>query len=418
VVLIDTRGVHDPAASDRMTQMRDPFVGAILDRRFRVDEKIAAGGFGAIYRATHVRSNHQVALKILHPRMASDERIVARFRREGATLTNLRSHYTVATYELVEDGGTLFIVMELLRGQTLQQVFQVGGRLPWQRMVAIARAVCESLVEAHALGIVHRDLKPANIHLGVDDTVKVLDFGIAKLVHGNRLEEGGEDLTRANELVGTFDYISPEQIAGDSYSGRSDLYTLGIVAYEMITGQRPFGQVRGAALLTMIVTATPPPPSTLVPGLPPQLDRILLRCLERDPDHRFASAGELASALDALLSGREAVEAASHADEEKTILDDRAPPMMPPYATPPPERIVPPPQAPVAPPARVEPPSMFTTLDGWPAPIPSTQNRSSQVAIPFTPAPQVAPAKRIAPVVWIAVLVLAIAFGVILAAVI
>jgi serine/threonine-protein kinase len=406
-----------------MTQMRDPFVGAILDRRFRVDEKIAAGGFGAIYRATHVRSNHQVALKILHPRMASDARIVARFRREGATLTNLRSQYTVATYELVEDGATLFIVMELLRGQTLQQVFQAGP-LPWQRMARIARAVCESLVEAHALGIVHRDLKPANIHLGTDDTVKVLDFGIAKLVHGNRFEEGGEDLTRANELVGTFDYISPEQIAGDSYSGRSDLYTLGIVAYEMITGQRPFGQVRGPALLTMIVTATPPPPSTLVPGLPPQIDRILLRCLERDPDHRFANAGELASALDALLAGRDVPAEASHADEEKTILDDRAPPMMPPpYATPPPERIVPPPQqmqrpATSPPPPRVEPPSMYTTLDGWPAPIPQTQNRSSQTAIPYTPAPTAphAAAKGIAPVVLIAVLVLAIAFGIILAA--
>ena len=137
--MIDTRKVHDPAASDRMTQMRDPFVGAILDRRFRVDEKIAAGGFGAIYRATHVRSNHQVALKILHPRMAQDERIVARFRREGATLTSLRSQYTVATYELVEDSGTLFIVMELLRGLTLQQVFQQTGRLPWQRVARIGR---------------------------------------------------------------------------------------------------------------------------------------------------------------------------------------------------------------------------------------------------------------------------------------
>ncbi|HEY5937838.1 MAG TPA: serine/threonine-protein kinase, partial [Kofleriaceae bacterium] len=353
--MIDTRKVHDPAASDRMTQMRDPFVGAILDRRFRVDEKIAAGGFGAIYRATHVRSNHQVALKILHPRMAQDERIVARFRREGATLTSLRSQYTVATYELVEDSGTLFIVMELLQGQTLQQVFQQTGRLPWQRIATIMRAVCDSLVEAHAAGIVHRDLKPANIHLGVDDTVKVLDFGIAKLVHGNRFEEGGEDLTRANELVGTFDYISPEQIAGDSYSGRSDLYTLGIVSYEMITGQRPFGQVRGPALLTMIVTATPPPPSSLVPGLPPQLDRVLLRCLERDPDARFSNAGELAAALDALLAGREDAHAPGAGDEEKTLIDGQAPPVVPPpYATPAPERVMqqppPRPQRPTPPP--------------------------------------------------------------------
>ena len=267
--------------------------------------------------------------------------------------------------------------------------------------------------------------------------MKVLDFGIAKLVHGNRFEEGGEDLTRANELVGTFDYISPEQIAGDSYSGRSDLYTLGIVSYEMITGQRPFGQVRGPALLTMIVTATPPPPSTLVPGLPPQLDRVLLRCLERDPDARFANAGELAAALDALLAGREDAHAPGTGDEEKTLIDGHAPPVVPPpYATPAPERVMQqPPRSqparpqrptPAPPPPRPEarPPlnpsdqaSLYTTLDGWPAPIPNPQTRSSQVAIPFTPAPAPA-AKAIPPIVWIAVLVLAIAFGIILAAVV
>ena len=427
MVLIDTRSVHDPSASDRMTQMRDPFVGAILDRRFRVDEKIAVGGFGAIYRATHVKSHHEVALKILHPRLASDARIVARFRREGATLTNLRSQYTVAVYELVEDGSNLFIVMELLHGQTLQQLFQAHGRLPWRRMVAIARAVCHSLVEAHALGIVHRDLKPANIHLGADDAVKVLDFGIAKLVQPVVGEDGsGEDLTRANELVGTFDYVSPEQIAGDSYSGRSDLYTLGIVIYEMITGQRPFGQVRGPALLTMIVTATPPPPSSHVPELPPELDAVLLRCLERDPAKRFASAGELATAFEDMLAGPVEPPRQQLPDEEATVLDDRAPALVVPYSTGElpsfrremaTERDMPSqprPPEPLLVPSR----SLNATLDGWSAPPVPAIRPPSQPALKFTPypPPPVITPRGIPTVVWIAVLVAAIVIGVVLAA--
>ncbi|MEJ7603134.1 MAG: serine/threonine-protein kinase [Kofleriaceae bacterium] len=415
--------MHDPSASDRMTQMRDPFVGAILDRRFRVDEKIAVGGFGAIYRATHVKSHHEVALKILHPRMASDARIVARFRREGATLTNLRSQYTVAVYELVEDGSNLFIVMELLHGQTLQQVFQAHGRLPWRRMVSIARAVCYSLVEAHALGIVHRDLKPANIHLGTDDTVKVLDFGIAKLVQAVPGEHGGEDLTRANELVGTFDYVSPEQIAGDSYSGRSDLYTLGIVVYEMITGQRPFGQVRGPALLTMIVTETPPPPSTHVPELPDELDRVLLRCLERDPGRRFANAGDLAAAFEGMLAGPAEAQQRHHPDEEATVLDNRTPAIFAPYATGEiePIRELPPRSRPPEP-LLVEPAprSIHATLDGWQAPPIVPTRPPSQPAFKFTPYPPppiVVPAARGIPTaVWVGVLLLAVVLGVVLAA--
>ncbi len=322
-------------------EVRDPFIGTILDRRYRIEERIAAGGFGAIYRAVHVRSEMQLAIKVLHPRLSADERIVARFRREGATLTSLRSPHTVTTYELAEDpNGTLFIVMELLRGQTLLERFQSGGPLPWRRVVAMARAVCDALAEAHALGVVHRDLKPANIHLSrLDDDdqfVKVLDFGIAKLLRGSGIDESNEELTNHNEVIGTFEYISPEQIAGDSYSGRSDIYTLGIVMFEMATGSRPFGNLTGPALMATIFSEVARPPSTKLPGLPPAFDALVLRCLARDPDARYADVHVLAAALDDLSTDRDVTgESATaigseldlriaHGDESTSIATPRA----------------------------------------------------------------------------------------------
>src|SRR5690349_21886824 len=162
-------------------------IGQIFDRRFKIEARIAAGGFGAIYRATHVKSGHQLALKVLHARLTSDPGVVARFRREGAALTRLRDPHTITAYELGEaPDGRLYIVMELLQGESLYERFRARGPLPWPRMLTIARAVCSSLSEAHALGIIHRDLKPTNIHLephGPDDAfVQVLDFGIAKIV--------------------------------------------------------------------------------------------------------------------------------------------------------------------------------------------------------------------------------------------
>src|SRR5262249_49333991 len=156
--------------------------------------------------------------------------------------------------------GTLYIVMELLRGESLFERFRTRGPLPWQRMVAIARAVCSSLAEAHALGIVHRDLKPTNIHLepgpGGDDVVKVLDFGIAKILRDSGFDSA--ELTNAGQMIGTLDYMSPEQMVGGECTATSDIYTLGVVMYEMIAGKRPFHDVNSAAAaLAAALTTTP-----------------------------------------------------------------------------------------------------------------------------------------------------------------
>jgi len=285
----------------------DPLIGTVLDQRFRIDFALAAGGFGAIYLATDVAANAEVALKVLHPELAHDPKVIERFRREGATLASLRDPHTVTAYELGEAAdGTLYIVMELLHGESLYQRFRARGPLPWRQAVHIARGVCSSLTEAHAAGIVHRDLKPANIHLetrGDDpDFVKVLDFGIAKIMHGADEPAppwAGErsELTLAGQMIGTVDYMSPEQMVGDTLTGRSDIYAIGVVLYQMISGRTPFaGEQTATAILAAVLTQTPESLSRHA-AIPPRLDQIVARCLQRESHHRFATITELADAL-------------------------------------------------------------------------------------------------------------------------
>ena len=278
----------------------DPWMGLVVAGRYRLELRIAAGGFGAIYRALDLIADRDVAVKLLHPSLASDPAVLARFRREGAALASLRDPHTVAAYDVGEaEDGSLFIAMELLGGRSLHVAFREEGAMAWRRVVKIARAVCSSLAEAHAFGIVHRDLKPANIHLeGDDDFVKVLDFGIAKIV-GGALDQS--DLTNAGQMIGTFDYMPPEQMVGGETTGKSDVFTLGVVMYELLAGDRPFGDLPTAAsMLGAMLTKPPPPPSARGAELPAELDRIVLRCLAQRPDDR-PSVAQLAQQLDRLI---------------------------------------------------------------------------------------------------------------------
>jgi serine/threonine-protein kinase len=285
--------------------VEDPLVGTMINDRYRIVAKLAVGGFGAIYRGTQVSNNRRVAIKVMHRELSEDDHLVARFRREAAALCSLRDAHTVTTYELDEtDDGRLFIVMELLEGRNLLELFRASGPLPWRRVFAIARSVCSALAEAHSLGIVHRDLKPANIFLeerhGGGDFVKVLDFGIAKIMRGSGIDDGSE-LTITGQAVGTLEYMAPEQLIGGKCDGRTDLYTLGVVAYEMITGRRPFATAGILDLLATQLAEKVPPPSAFVP-LPGAVGRILMRCLERDESARFADINELAAAIEEVLA--------------------------------------------------------------------------------------------------------------------
>jgi serine/threonine protein kinase len=334
----------------------DPLLGEVLDGKYRLEMRIASGGFGAIYQATHVGTGAELAVKVVHARLASDPGIVARFQREGEALTTLRSPHTITAYELGETSeGVLYIAMELLHGATLYQRFRDDGPLPWRRMVEIALGVCDSLAEAHALGIVHRDLKPTNIFLerrgGGEHFVKVLDFGIAKILQHSSFDN--TDLTSAGLMIGTIDYMSPEQMVGGEITGATDLYTLGIVIYEMIAGKRPFPEAPSAAsVLAAMLKPAPPLKSKAI--VPVELDRIVMRCLERDAMDRYQTAEELAADLARLLDTPEARRRSFDPDEDATQI---APPRVsatvmaaaaPPPALPPPLPMSPPPLPPLA----------------------------------------------------------------------
>ncbi|HSD91238.1 MAG TPA: serine/threonine-protein kinase, partial [Kofleriaceae bacterium] len=292
---------HGPDAGQTARGL-DRLAGAILDSRYRISHRLAEGGFGAIYQATDLVMGREVALKVLHRELAADPNVVARFRREAAALARLRDQHTITMYDVgVAADGTHYIVMELLRGESLYEQFRAHGRLPWRRVAAIARGVCSSLREAHAVGIVHRDLKPANIHLEVSalerDFVKVLDFGIAKLID---VDNAGPDLTLAGQMIGTFDYMPPEQLVGGMCTGRSDVFTLAVVIYEMIAGERPFGDAQGPAGRLMAILTTMPVPLADRADVPPELDALVMSLLEHDCLSRPASAAEVIDRLEVI----------------------------------------------------------------------------------------------------------------------
>ncbi len=292
----------------RLRARRDTLVGTVLADQYRIDSKIAEGGFGSIYQATHLASGLDVALKVLHADLAADPSLAARFRREGETLSRLHDPHTVATYDVGESrDGTLYIAMELLRGESLHDRMVAAGPIAWRAALVIIRDLCSSLAEAHDLGIVHRDLKPANVHLAAGDVVKLLDFGIAKLTTGSH--DPASELTRLGQTIGTLEYMAPEQIIGGSCETRSDIYQLGVLMFEMITGRRPFAEAsEPTALITALLTQTPPVPSTLFgcSCLPPEIDALILRCLEREPEHRFTNVRELDRAIVEALDLRDA----------------------------------------------------------------------------------------------------------------
>ncbi len=285
------------------------YLGTTLNNRFKIESKIGEGGFGAVYRGTQLATGRKVALKLLHPEMTKDENLVARFRREGMVLCNLRDAHTITTYDFDQtNDGTLYIAMELLEGKSLHQVFHEQAPLEWRRMFKILIEMCSSLSEAHAQGIVHRDLKPENVYLesrpGNPEFVKILDFGIAKVMKGDSIDPQSPQLTATGQTLGTLEYMSPEQLMGKQLDGRSDVYALGVLAYEMMTGRLPFPDAKGpAGLITAQLKQTPMAPSAANPkaNLPAAADRVILKCLEKSKENRHADVSQLAIAMQEVL---------------------------------------------------------------------------------------------------------------------
>jgi serine/threonine-protein kinase len=282
--------------------------GRTLNNRYLVEAKVGEGGFGSVYRAKQTQMNRVVALKVLHARMAKDAQVVGRFKREAQASSLLRAPHTVQVYDFDQTPeGIMYLAMEMLQGRSLHSVLATEALDPI-RVARIMDGIAESLDEAHKQGIVHRDIKPENIFLEprpTPDFVKVLDFGIAKIVSGDGLASSGPALTAAGQTLGTLEYMSPEQLMGAQLDGRSDLYALGILAYEMLLGELPFPSKTPGELITAHLKTVPPPPSQRAPGrnIPPLMDEIILKLVEKQRDKRFKDTAELRAQLQRVIAG-------------------------------------------------------------------------------------------------------------------
>jgi len=290
----------------------DDLVGRVLDKKYRLDEKVGVGGMGAVYRARHLLMDRRVALKIVRPEVLTEHNSVRRFHREAKHSCRLDHPNCVRVTDFgAADDGLLYLVMEFLDGKTVGEEIYYDGPLSAPRIARIGAQVARALHHAHGLGIIHRDLKPDNVMLlrkdGDPDAVKVLDFGLAKLLE----REDGDltvtnpslgSLTEAGIVFGTPEYMSPEQASGNPLDPRTDLYSLGVVMYQMATGHLPFKGDTFMAILTQHVTTQPVPPARRRPdlGIPLELDRVIMHCLEKDPADRPADAKILSDTLQSL----------------------------------------------------------------------------------------------------------------------
>lgn len=264
--------------------------GLTLCDRYHLDELIGSGGMAQVWAATDEVLGRRVAVKVLHPHLAGDQAFVARFRQEAVAAARLSNPGIVGVYDTCSDGVHEAIVMELLDASTLRSHLDEHGALDADTTVRIALRLLDALEAAHRAGLVHRDVKPSNILLCRDGRVKIADFGIAKA-------DDTTELTQEGTLVGTATYLSPEQLLGNDVDGRADLYSLGIVLYECLTGRVPFHGDTGAAVALARLHSDPVDPRRVKADVPPRVAAAVMRSLQRDPDDRFDSAADLRAAL-------------------------------------------------------------------------------------------------------------------------
>jgi serine/threonine-protein kinase len=281
----------------------DPWLGRVIAGRYRVLGRLGSGGMGVVYKVEHTSMGKIAALKMLQPLLTAEREVVKRFRTEARAVSLLTHPNTVQVFDFGEaDGGNLYMVMELVRGEDLATVLAREGPLPWPRVARLLEGTCEALAEAHEAGVVHRDLKPENLLVRRDrdgrEHVKVLDFGLARL----REQDQPPGVTSRGLLIGTPYYMAPEQIAGEEPDGRSDIYALGAMAYRMLTGTFPFDGPTPMVVLSKHLSDQVEPPSERRPDLDidPRVDALVLRCMARDREARFPTADALRHALRAL----------------------------------------------------------------------------------------------------------------------
>lgn len=287
----------------------DPLLGALLAGRFRIVGRVGVGAMGTVYRAIQASVERAVALKVLRPDLTKDPDTAARFHREAHATSALKHPNTVTLYDFGQTGeGYLYIAMELLEGRLLGKILKEDGALSIELALRIVIQISRSLAEAHRKGIVHRDLKPDNIMLAQvegQEVVKVLDFGIAKVIRGERRIDALE--TQAGTVFGTPRYMSPEQAQSKPLDARSDLYSLGVIFYQMLTGHAPFEDSDAVVVMARHIKTKPRRPSDVRPDLkiPPRLERLVQRLMEKDRNKRPQSSEELIDALTKFNQGQD-----------------------------------------------------------------------------------------------------------------
>ena len=279
-------------------QRADPLIGAALEGRYRVDAVIATGGMSTVYRGLDTRLDRPVALKVMDSRYCGDIQFLTRFQREAKAVARLKGDGLVAVYD--QGGGAPgdeppFLVMELIDGGTLRELLRERGPMPPHAVAAVLRPICHGLGVAHAAGLVHRDVKPENVLISDDGEVKIADFGLVQAV-----AEAG--ITSTSVILGTAAYLSPEQVGTGESDPRSDVYAVGILAYELLTGRTPFTGDSALSVAYQRMDNDVPPPSSAIAGVPAQFDALVRRATDRDPAVRFADAAELGDALEEVIA--------------------------------------------------------------------------------------------------------------------
>jgi len=267
--------------------------GDPLDR-YRIENLVARSGMASIYRATDMQTGQQVAIKVPHPEMEADPVLYDRFKRE-AEIGERLDHPGVMKVIGGEEHSRIYMVMEWVEGRLLRQVLHEEKKLPVERAIKIAIEILDALDYIHRNGVVHRDLKPENIMIDAQDHIKLIDFGIAGVEGARRLT-----FAKLSQVMGTPDYISPEQVKGKRGDGRSDLYALGVILYEMLTGKTPFSGPNPFAIMNDRLLNNPVPPREVNPEISPELQEVLYRALEREPSNRYSTANEFAWDLEHL----------------------------------------------------------------------------------------------------------------------
>lgn len=306
--------------------IEDDYIGRTIARKYRVEALIGEGGMGKVFRARQLALDKVVVLKVLRESLLSDERTVARFQREAKAASRLNHPNSISVLDFgqTQEGGAFFIAMEYVSGQDLHQLLSREWPLPEARVVRIVSQVLSALSDAHGAGVIHRDLKPENIMVeqrrGEPDFVKVLDFGIAKITDASG--EEGPALTRAGFVCGTPEYMSPEQARGAPLDHRSDLYAVGVILYQLMTGLLPFEADSAVGFATKHLTEEPPPPSRRRPEakISPGMERLILRALSKDPDDRPADAETFLAELQEVDKERRRSEGSSRRPKTSPVL--------------------------------------------------------------------------------------------------